>query len=55
VNRAKFVYDYLIENGIEKERLSYKGYAHTRPKILVENTPEEEQINRRVEIKITEK
>ena len=55
LNRAKFVYDYLVENGIDPERLSYKGFAHTKPKIMVESTPEEEQINRRVEIKIIEK
>lgn len=49
-NRAKFVYDYLIQNGIDAGRLSYKGFGHTRPKIKHERTPEEEQMNRRVEI-----
>ena len=30
-NRAKQVYNYLIENHIEKSRLKYKGFADTRP------------------------
>jgi flagellar motor protein MotB len=55
VNRARAVYDYLVEHGIEKKRLSYKGFGHSRPKIKVENTPEEEQVNRRVEIFVIEK
>lgn len=52
--RAKCVYDYLIENGIRKERLTYKGYGRTRPR-TDESTPELTQMNRRVEIKITKK
>jgi outer membrane protein OmpA-like peptidoglycan-associated protein len=53
-NRAKAIYDYLVKNGIDPERLTYKGYGHRRPKIPFERTPEEEQINRRVEIKVLE-
>lgn len=49
--RAKCVYDFLIENGVNKKRLSYKGYGRTRPK-TDESTPELTQMNRRVEIKI---
>tara|TARA_R100000951_G_scaffold104307_1_gene97422 strand:- start:327 stop:1259 length:933 start_codon:yes stop_codon:yes gene_type:complete len=30
-NRAKAVYEYLIENGVDKNRLSYKGYGETQP------------------------
>jgi len=52
-NRAKFVYDYLVTAGIDSRRLSYKGYGSTRPKIFPETRPEDEQANRRVEIKIT--
>ena len=31
VARAKFVYDYFLDNGIEKNRMSYKGLAHRFP------------------------
>ena len=30
VRRAKLVYDYLIENGINPERLQYKGYGNSK-------------------------
>jgi len=30
-NRAKEVYNYLIENNIKDDRLKYKGYADTKP------------------------
>ena len=53
-NRAKLVYNYLVRNGIDAARLTYKGYGHTQPKVKLERTPEEEQINRRVEIKVLE-
>jgi outer membrane protein OmpA-like peptidoglycan-associated protein len=52
-NRAKTVYNYLVEHGIDEDRLQYKGYGHTRPR-EVENSPENEQKNRRVEIKVLE-
>jgi outer membrane protein OmpA-like peptidoglycan-associated protein len=52
-NRARTVYKYLVENGIEDDRLKYKGYGHTRPR-EVEDSPENEQKNRRVEIKVLE-
>lgn len=52
-NRALAVYNYLIKNGVEADRLTYKGYGHRFPKV-VERTLEDEQTNRRVEIKILE-
>lgn len=52
-NRAKSVYDYLITNGIDKTRLSYKGYAFTRPKVNPEKTDDDMQQNRRTEFKVT--
>lgn len=52
-NRAKFVYNYLITEGIDRDRLSYKGYGSTRPKVFPETSPEDQQANRRVEIKVT--
>ncbi len=53
--RAKAIYEYLITKGISTDRLSYKGFGHTRPKELIEDSPEKEQANRRVEIMILEK
>ena len=31
IARAKFVYDFLLEKGISKERMSYEGLAHKFP------------------------
>lgn len=54
-NRAKAVYDYLITNGkIGAGRLSFKGYAETRPKVA-NDTPENKAKNRRTEFKVTGK
>lgn len=50
-DRAKSVVDYLIEKGISKDRLSYKGYAFTEP-IATNDTEEGRQQNRRVEFKV---
>lgn len=51
-NRAKEVYNYLITNGIEKKRLTFKGYGETKPK--ADNTTEEgRKQNRRTEFIIT--
>jgi outer membrane protein OmpA-like peptidoglycan-associated protein len=54
-NRAKAINDYLADKGISKSRLSYAGYGRTKPKVIIEDTPEKEQMNRRVEIKVLEK
>ncbi len=53
-NRAKVVYDFLIKNGIEANRLNFVGFGHTRPKVFPELSPDDEQANRRVEIKVLE-
>ena len=50
-NRAKAVSDYLISKGIDKSRVSYKGYGSSRP-IASNDTDEGRAKNRRVEIKI---
>ena len=51
-NRAKSVYEYLITNGhIGAARLSYKGYADTRPKVP-NDSPENKARNRRTEFKV---
>lgn len=51
--RAKAVYQYLIDKGIPAERLTYVGYGQSRP-VATNDTPEGKQKNRRVEIKIEE-
>lgn len=54
-NRAKAVYDYVITNGkIAAARMSYKGYAETRPKVP-NDTPENKAKNRRTEFKVVGK
>lgn len=54
VNRAKVVYDYLVERGISTSRLSYKGYGANN-KLVEEFSEADRTINRRVEIKILSK
>jgi outer membrane protein OmpA-like peptidoglycan-associated protein len=53
-HRAKVIYDYLIKKGIDPGRLSYKGYGHSMPKIQIEMSQEDEQTNRRVDVKLLE-
>ncbi|MEN2992867.1 MAG: OmpA family protein [Bacteroidia bacterium] len=50
-NRARAVYEYLIQRGISSERLSYIGYGESRP-IDTNDTEEGRQNNRRVELEI---
>jgi len=50
-NRAKSVYKYLISNGIEESRLTYKGYGETEP-VSTNETKQGRADNRRTEIKI---
>jgi outer membrane protein OmpA-like peptidoglycan-associated protein len=51
LNRAKTVYDYLIANGIDAKRLTYKGYGDTRPKVK-NDTDINRAMNRRTEFKV---
>ena len=54
-NRAKAVYDYVIKNGgIVATRLSYKGYADSKPK-AANDTPDNKAKNRRTEMKVMSK
>jgi len=49
--RAKAVYDYLVQHGIDSSRLSYRGYGKRQP--IADNTSEEGRAaNRRTEFKI---
>ncbi len=51
--RAKAVYDYLVDKGIDPQRLSYKGYGDTQP-IAPNTTDEGRAANRRTVFTITE-
>ncbi|MDH4091803.1 MAG: OmpA family protein [Cyclobacteriaceae bacterium] len=50
--RAISVYNYLISNGIDKNRLSHKGYGPDVP-VASNDTEEGRKLNRRIEFKIT--
>jgi outer membrane protein OmpA-like peptidoglycan-associated protein len=50
-NRAKAVVDYLVQKGIDKSRLIYKGYGESRP-VDTNDTEVGRQQNRRTELKI---
>lgn len=52
--RAKTVYYFLRANGIDKSRMTYEGYSNSQPRVE-ELTREDEKLNRRVEIVITER
>lgn len=54
VNRAKAIYQFLVQRGIAAERLQYSGYGRRRPVIDNEQTEEDAEKNRRVEIRIVE-
>ncbi len=50
-NRAKAVYDFLIQNAIDAERLTYKGFGETMP-IDSNETEEGRRQNRRTEFEV---
>lgn len=53
IKRARAVYNFLIAQGIEQSRLSYRGFASTRPIYPLPERNEAERVaNRRVEIEI---
>ncbi len=51
--RAKAIYQYLINNGIEAKRMTYKGYSNSEMIFPYPKDEDENRANRRVEIKIT--
>jgi outer membrane protein OmpA-like peptidoglycan-associated protein/predicted negative regulator of RcsB-dependent stress response len=53
-NRAKSVYNFLVENGVKADRLSFKGYGETMP-IADNQTEKGRQQNRRTEFKVISK
>ena len=52
LNRAKAVFNSLIQNGIDSRRISYFGYGYDYP-ISTKNDDQSRTLNRRTEIKIT--
>lgn len=54
--RAKMVYNFLIQNGINKNRLAFKSFGSAKPIYpLPERNEEERDANRRVEIMVISK
>ena len=54
--RARMVYDYLLQNGITVNRVSYKGFGHRFPiNPYPERSADEQIMNRRVEVRIVSK
>jgi peptidoglycan-associated lipoprotein len=51
--RAQAAVDYIVSKGIDKARITAKGYGETRPVVLKPTTEEEYQRNRRTEFKVT--
>ena len=52
--RAKFVYNHLINKGISKNKLTYKGYGSSKP-AYTNKTKRGRAANRRIEIKVINK
>jgi outer membrane protein OmpA-like peptidoglycan-associated protein len=52
--RALTARNYLIENGIQGKRITWKGYGETTP-VKSNSTPEGRQANRRTEIRVTKR
>lgn len=52
--RAKKVYQYLVDNGIDKKRLSFEGLSNSEPLVYPELTEEDRKLNRRVEVVFTD-
>ncbi len=51
LNRAKAVYQYLIEHGIDSKRLKYAGYGSSVP-VAPNNSEENRRLNRRIEFRV---
>ncbi|MEO1435468.1 MAG: OmpA family protein [Bacteroidota bacterium] len=54
-NRAKVVFDYLIENGVAEARMQFKGYGNSQMVFPQTRLESEAKMNRRVEVKILSK
>ncbi len=51
INRAKSVYQYLVERGIAENRLKFRGYGQEQP-VVPNDSEENKQKNRRIEFVI---
>lgn len=51
LKRARTVYQYLIDQGIDKSRLHFKGFGETQP-LAPNDTESNKRLNRRIEFKI---
>ena len=51
--RAQSAVDYIISKGIDKSRITARGYGETQPVIKNAKTEEQYQRNRRTEFKVT--
>lgn len=54
-NRAETVYEYMVNNGIDASRLSFKGFGTRRRLVNPENTDDDRGKNRRVEFLVVKK
>jgi outer membrane protein OmpA-like peptidoglycan-associated protein len=50
INRAKYIYGYMVSKGVRPDRMLYKGLGSDDPKIFPEKTIEDQNQNRRVVI-----
>jgi outer membrane protein OmpA-like peptidoglycan-associated protein len=50
-NRARSVMEFILAKGIDPSRITSKGYGETKP-VAPNDTPENRQLNRRVEFTI---
>ena len=55
INRAKNIYEYLVNKGIDPERLHYRGFGSSQKLVYPEITEEDKTQNRRVEIMVVER
>jgi len=56
ISRARAIWMFLIKNGINRNRLSFRGFGTSKPIFRIpEKSPEQEEANRRVEIMILSK
>ena len=51
-SRAKTIYNYLVDKGIDSIRLNHKGYGFTKPIVFPENNEIDRWKNRRIELSV---
>jgi len=54
-NRAREVYDFLVDNGVDKSQITYAGYGMQKPLVYPEKSKNDQYRNRRIEFMIKEK